>query len=120
MPWPMVQSMMLPHSAPDWDTNAMWPAGGMPGTKVVLSGVWVSITPMPFGPMIRMPWRRPAATIASSSAAPRGPTSRKPPEITIAARIPRRPHASIVSGTRAAGMTSTASSTGSGTAAMSG
>ena len=32
----------------------MWP-GGMPGTKVVLIGVYTSITPIPFGPMIRMP-----------------------------------------------------------------
>ncbi len=55
MPWPTVQSMMPPHSAPDCDRKAMLPLGGMPLTNVVFSGVWVSMTPMPFGPMTRIP-----------------------------------------------------------------
>ena len=89
-------------------------------TKVVLSGVCMSITPMPFGPTIRMPWRCAIATISASRAAPSGPTSRKPPEITTAALMPRWPHASIAPATIPAGRISTANSTGSGTHAMSG
>ena len=116
MPRPMVQSMMPPHSAPDCDRNAMLPLGGIPLTKVVLSGVCMSITPMPFGPTIRMPWRCAIATISASRAAPSGPTSRKPPEMTTAALMPRWPHASIAPATIPAGRISTASSTGSGTA----
>ena len=55
IPCPTVQSMIPPHSAPDCDRNAMLPFGGIPFTKVVLSGVCVSITPIPFGPMTRIP-----------------------------------------------------------------
>ena len=55
MPWPTVQSMIPPHSAPDCDRKAMLPCGGIPLTKVVFSGVCVSMTPMPLGPMTRIP-----------------------------------------------------------------
>ncbi len=119
-PRPMLQSMMPPHSAPDCDRKAMLPAGGIPLTKVVFSGVCVSITPMPFGPMIRMPKRWAISIISRSRAAPSGPTSRKPPEMTTAALIPRLPHASTAADTIPAGRISTASSTGSGAALMSG
>ena len=58
---------------PDCERNAMLPLGGMPLTKVVLSGVCASITPMPFGPMIRMLWRCAIASISASRSAPRDP-----------------------------------------------
>ncbi len=55
--------------------------------------------PRQFGPMSRTRWRRAFSSIARSSAAPRGPVSLKPPEMTMAVRVPARPQASTIAGT---------------------
>jgi hypothetical protein len=114
-PEPTAQSITAAAMAPDCETNAMSPGRGIPTTNVVLSGVYVSMVPMQFGPITRTPYCSAMRLISCSRASPSGPVSRNPPLTMIAALMPRRPHASTWPATAAAGTTITAMSTGSGT-----
>src|SRR5512144_1216350 len=102
--------------APDCDTNAAAPNGGIEGAKVALSDTAGSAfsTPMQFGPTMRMRWRCTISTSCRSAAAPASPTSLKPAEITTRPRTRLVPHCSATVGTCSAGTTITARSTGSG------
>jgi len=72
------------------------------------------MTPKQFGPRIRTPC--PAAILATSrcSSKPRGPTSAKPPLMTMATGTPAAPQLAITSGTAAGGVIMIAKSTGAG------
>ena len=74
----------------------------------------VFTTPMQFGPIMRMPWRRACSTSWRSALAPSGPVSPKPAEITTSPPTRFLAHSSITPETAAAGTTITARSTSSG------
>ena len=78
------------------------------------------MTPRQFGPTMRMPPRRASANTRASSSAPAGPVSRKPAEMISAAGTPASTHCRMISGTVAAGVTTTARSTGPGTSPTAG
>ncbi len=82
--------------------------------KVAFMPVSGAITPRQLGPMTRMPAACAAARSCCSSAAPSGPISLKPAEITIAPRTPFSPHSAIKPGIEGGGVTITARSTSSG------
>ena len=91
------------------------------GLNVAARGMSALATPSQLGPQMAMPWR--SAIRCSSSWRTRAASpfsSPKPDEMTTAALIPRAPHSSSTSATDAAGITTTARSTGSGIAATEG
>ena len=93
------QSRMAAHKAPDWDTRPMEPGIAVPRTKVAFSPMSGRMMPRQLGPSRRTRWRRAFSTRARSRAAPRGPVSLKPAEMTTAALTPARPQLSITAGT---------------------
>ncbi len=106
--------------APLWDAKATPPAGGATGAKVALSATSPAVlsTPRQFGPTSRMPLARQTSSSSAWRARPRAPTSANPAERTTSARTPAAPHSRATWTTAAAGTATTASSTGSGTAAI--
>ena len=108
---------MATPSAPDWQKNPTRPRPGASGAMVAFSRTAGSAltTPRQFGPTIRMPRDRAAATSSRSSSWPASSRSPKPPETTTTPRTPLRPHCSMTSDTPAAGTAITARSTSSGT-----
>ena len=102
--------------APDWDTNPTFPRAGAVAAKVAFRRTCgsVLITPMQFGPTIRIPYRRSFTLISASRPAPSAPTSLNPAVITTSPRTPFRPHSSTTSRTRSRGTVITARSTGPG------
>jgi hypothetical protein len=109
--------MAMP-SAPDWLTKPTLPARGATGEKVAFIDTDGSVLmmPMQLGPTMRAPAARTRSRSAASTAAPAGPVSAKPAEITTTPPAPRRRHSSTDPGTAAAGTTTTASSGASGSA----
>ena len=112
------QSRTAVTSAPDWLTKPTLPGRAMPFAKVALNPATGFMIPRQFGPTIRIPLARAVSRMRPSSARPSGPVSLNPAEMMIAARTPTAAHSSISAGTPGAGVTITASSTGSGTSAM--
>jgi hypothetical protein len=88
IPSPIAQSSTAVQSAPDCEKKEMFPLGGVPREKEALSEAWVLMSPRQFGPRIRIPASRAAAVSDRSSATPSPPTSLKPAEMAMAARIP--------------------------------
>ena len=74
------------------------------------------ITPRQFGPITRMFALRASSSSRTSRAAPSGPISLNPAEITIAPRTPLSPHSWMMPGIDGGGVTTTARSTSSGIA----
>ena len=109
-----MRSSSAPPIVPDSDSRATGPgpASGVANVAWRRTAGSVLITPRQLGPSSRMPKRRAIRRAAADSAAPSGPDSAKPAEITITARTPLRPHSRTTSGTSAAGTTTTARSTG--------
>ena len=101
-------------SAPLCDANEIDPGGNARGAKVALSRGRAAERPRQFGPIIRAPWARTVARSSASRAAPSGPTSAKPAEMTQSARVPRSSARSAPSRTTSAGRQTTARSTVSG------
>ena len=110
MPLVSAQSSMAVHSAPDCDTSARSPDRVAPWLKVAFSPMAGRWMPRQLGPMKRMPCFLATAFTPSSSAAPFAPTSRKPADSTMAWRMPRCPHASMICATVGAGVAIRASS----------
>ena len=108
--------------APDWERKLIGPGGGMEGAKVAFMDVSGSVlsSPMQLGPTSRMPSCRVRSASRSSSAAPSGPTSLNPAEITTREPMPLAPHSSTTLRTRSLGTTITARSTSPGTATTDG
>ena len=96
----------------------MLPGRAMAPAKVAFRPVIGFITPRQFGPMTRIRPRRACSRTRRSSSIPSAPVSLKPAEMMIAPRTPASTHSAIRSGTAGAGVTMTARSTRSGTAAM--
>ena len=103
-------------SAPDCDMKAMRPSGGYACANVPLSlnSGSVLMTPMQFGPIMRIPVVRHTSTSSCWRARPSSPVSPKPAEITTIAFTPFSPHSRTTSSTCAAGTTTNASSTSPG------
>ncbi len=104
-------------SPPDCDENPTRPRTGAKGANVAFietSGLVLTI-PMQLGPITRMPWRRARPTSSRSASACEPPTSAKPAEITTIPCTPARTQSCATSGTAAAGTTTIARSTRSGT-----
>jgi hypothetical protein len=87
------------------------PAGGVPVAIDALRPALQFCTPKQLGPTTRTPPAWAASTAARWSAAPSGPASANPPEITIAAPAPAAAASAMTPGTAAAGTTRTARST---------
>ena len=109
-----LQSRMAVMSAPLWPTKATRPRPAIVDANVAFRPDTGLMTPRQLGPMRRMSWARACSTSARSSAAPSGPTSLNPAEMTMTFRQPARPHSATRSGIVAGGVTMTASSTRSG------
>jgi hypothetical protein len=109
-----LQSRMAVMSAPLCPTNATRPRRAIVVANVAFRPDTGLMTPRQFGPMSRMPCARACSTSARSSAAPSGPTSLKPAEMTMTFRHPARPQSATRSGIVAGGVTMTASSGRSG------
>ena len=84
------QSSIAVHIAPDCETRPMVPGSGAAMREGRVQPVAGRMMPRQFGPMSRRRWRRAFSSIARSSAAPAGPVSAKPPEMTMAVRVPAR------------------------------
>ena len=109
-----LQSSTAVHSAPLWLMKPTEPGRAMVVAKVAFRPVSGLITPRQLGPITRM-----LAACASSSswcsrAAPSGPISLKPAEMTMAPRTPFSPHSRMMPGMVGGGVTITARSTSSG------
>ena len=87
-----LQSRIAVMSAPLWPMNATRPRPASVDAKVAFKPDTGLMTPRQFGPMSRMSWARAWSTSARSSAAPSGPTSLKPAEMTMTLPIPAPPH----------------------------
>ena len=98
--------------------KATLPGSAIPLLNVAFRPISGFITPRQFGPMSRIPPRRACFKTCCSNSRPAVPSSRNPAEITIAPLTPASAHCSITDGTLAAGVTTTAKSTFSGTAAI--
>ncbi len=107
-------------SAPDCDMKAMRPSGGEAWANVPLSATAgsVLITPMQFGPIIRIPVDLQTSTSSRCSARPSSPVSANPAEITTSAPTPFSAHSLATPSTSAAGTTTNARSTSPGTSRM--
>ena len=105
------QSSTAVTSAPDCDTNAMSPASASVCAKLAFRPMCGLSRPRQFGPSSRSTCGRAASRIACFCAA------LSPAVMTIAARVPRRPSASISPGTVCGGVHSTARSGASGRSA---
>jgi hypothetical protein len=92
----------------------------MVGAKVALKPVTGLMMPRQFGPTMRMRPRRASSASWCSSSSPGAPVSLNPAEVTIALVTPASTHSRTIDGTMAAGVTMTARSTRSGTAAIAG
>ncbi len=118
-----VTKVKVPN-APLWLTKLSPPIGGSPPCaappKVHTAPEPTFIAPRQFGPRMRIPVRVASAPSSACAASPSAPTSPKPDANTMAAPTPALAHASSASSVPAAGMASTARSTGPGTLAMSG
>jgi hypothetical protein len=79
---------------------------------IMTSGVAL-MTPMQFGPIMRIPYRRTTATRSCSRLRPSSPSSLNPALMTMSPRTPASPHSVATSITRSLGTTTTARSTGS-------
>ena len=77
---------------------------------VAFSPQAVETTPRLFGPTMRIPYRRAAASSSSCRRAPSAPVSAKPDEITTALRTPAAPHRVTASTASRAGQAMTARS----------
>ena len=109
-----------PECAPDCDTKAAGPNGGIVVANVAFIATAGSVftTPMQFGPIMRMPCRRTISMRRVSRSAPSPPISRKPAEMTTSPRTFAAPHSSAMSSTCSLGTTMTAMSHASGTSAI--
>ncbi len=115
-----LQSRIAVHRAPLWLRNPTVPRRAIPAANVALRPTTGFITPRQLGPISRIRPRRACSSTRRSSSTPAGPTSLKPAEMMIAPLTPTSAHSPMTSGTVDAGVTTTARSTGSGTAAMRG
>ncbi len=105
------QSRIDAQTAPDWETNATRPSLGIAAAKLALRRLRGKMTPRQFGPTTRSPSKRRAVRSTSdSSAAPSGPRSRKPAEMTTTPGMPASPQLSMTEPTVAAGVQTTARS----------
>jgi hypothetical protein len=111
-----LQSRMAVSSAPLWLRNATLPLLAIPEAKVALSPETGFITPRQFGPITRIFPRRAAASTCRSSSTPAGPISLNPAEMMMAPFTPTSTQSLMTPTTFAAGVTTTARSTFSGTA----
>jgi hypothetical protein len=109
-----LQSSTAVHSAPLWLMKPTEPGRAMAVAKVAFIPESGLITPRQLGPMMRMLAFCASTSNWRSMAAPSGPISLKPAEITIAPCTPLAPHSAISPGMEAGGVTTTARSTGSG------
>src|SRR5579871_2764400 len=109
-----LQSSTAVHSAPLWLMKPTEPGRAMVVANVAFKPVSGHITPRQFGPITRILAARASSSTCCSSAAPAGPTSLKPAEITTAPRTPVSPHSRMMPGIDGGGVTTTARSTGSG------
>ena len=109
--------MAMPN-APLCDMKAMRPVSGRVGAKVasMLTAGSVLITPMQFGPIIRMPYCRTRSPSRASNRFPSSPVSAKPAVITTRPVTPFFAQSSTTPSTSSRGTTMTAMSTGSGIA----
>ena len=108
------------HRAPLWLRKPTVPGRAIWVAKVALSPRPGRMTPRQLGPIRRIRPRRASSSTWRSSSAPSGPISLNPAEMMIAPLTPASTHSPITSGTVGAGVTTTARSTGSGTAAIAG
>ena len=111
---------MAVHRAPLWLKKPTVPGRAIWAANVALSPRRGLITPRQLGPISRIRPRRACSSTWRSSSAPSGPISLNPAEMMIAPLTPASTHSPITSGTVGAGVTTTARSTGSGTAAIAG
>src|SRR5579871_152714 len=109
-----LQSSTAVQSAPLWLMNPTDPGRAMVVAKVAFNPVSGAITPRQLGPMTRTLPARASSRTCRSKAAPSGPISLNPAEITTAPRTPFSPHSRIIPGTEGGGVTTTARSTSSG------
>ena len=110
-----LQSRSATIIAPLWEINAIFPFGGIICANEEFNGVWESVIPKLFGPIIFMPYSLLSATNSSSNFAPSSPISLKPALITTMFSTPASPQSFIDSFTKAAGMDMITKSTFSGT-----
>ena len=111
-----LQSRTAVHNAPDWLMNPTDPGRATVVANVAFMPVSGLITPRQFGPITRMFALRASSRSLTSSAAPSGPISLNPAEMTIAPRTPFSPHSLIIPGIEGGGVMITARSTSSGIA----
>ena len=95
--------------------NAMFPVGGIICENDPFNGVWESVIPKLFGPIIFMPYFSPRAVNSASNLAPSSPTSLKPAVITTMFSTPTSPHSSTAVFTNTEGIVIIAKSTFPGT-----
>ena len=109
-------------NAPDWLNTPTRPAAGSTGASVALRRTAGSVlaTPRQFGPTTRMPARCAARTSARCAAAPAGPDSANPAEITTRPCAPARAASRTTSVTASGGTATTARSTSSPASAADG
>ena len=109
-----LQSSTAVHSAPLWLMKPTEPGRAMVVAKVAFRPESGLITPRQLGPITRMSAACASSSTCRSSAAPSGPISLKPAEITMAPRTPFSPHSRMMPGMEGGGVTTTARSTCSG------
>ena len=109
-----LQSRTAVHSAPLWLMKPTEPGRAMVVAKVAFRPESGLITPRQLGPMTRMPAACASSSSCRSRAAPSGPISLKPAEMTTAPRTPFSPHSRMMPGMEGGGVTMTARSTCSG------
>ena len=107
------QSRMAVQMAPDWLKRAIRPGLAIDEAKLAFRPVGGLMIPRQFGPTMRI-LPRAMSRIRFSSARPSAPSSEKPAEMMIAARMSLSTHCSIIPGTVDAGVAMTARSTFSG------
>ena len=112
-----LQSRIAVQIAPLWLTSATLPGRAIVVAKVAFNPARGLITPRQLGPMMRMRPRLASSSTWRSSSAPALPASLKPAEMMIAPFTPAATHSRTTPGTVLAGVTITARSTLSGTAA---
>ena len=84
--------MIATIMAPLWEMNAIFPVGGIICENDPFNGVWESVIPKLFGPIMFMPYSLPRAVNSASSLTPSPPTSLKPAVITTIFSMPTSPH----------------------------
>ena len=70
----------------------MFPVGGIICENEPFNGVWESVIPKLFGPIMFIPYSSPRAVNSASNLAPSSPTSLNPAVITTIFSIPTSPH----------------------------